>query len=244
MFLPTQENALAVVQCLDIIEKTGRFPKKSDGPICQNAENWDARKIHYHLSEFVDIEELPFYENQPEQNNLIAEEGLRELVNQSDMLYEAYDILLNYSKEIPEPESYKVIIPKNETFNPQKVNPDYVPNLWQWSNVSAIFLSLQALLKDPKGKKLTETLETIEQTQGKCPYPSAIVICQLKRKPKNSNPNEFSIVEDAWYTLKEPHQNGTISWLTNNQMCIEQVVDILEQIRNPTAQNNQVWDLV
>jgi hypothetical protein len=142
MYLPSQERALGLLQCLDIIDKTGELPQKKDGPLCRDAQKWDGQKILYYLTEFFDIEEPEFYHGKKEQNILLAEETLRELVNRDDSLQEMYEILLDYSKELPPADSCQIILPENKDYNPNKTNPDTIPNNWKWANCQLLFVSL------------------------------------------------------------------------------------------------------
>jgi hypothetical protein len=238
MYLPSQEKALASLQCLDILEKTGEMPSKKDGPLCLNAEKWSPEKLLYHIAEFVDIEEPAFYEGQLEQNSLLAEETIRELINKDDMLGETYEILLDYSQEIPEPKTCQIILPENKTIDIQSVNPDNIPNIWVWDNAQVIFVSTQALLKDPRGKKLCQTLETMKENDKTAP--DAIVVYELKKKTKKSPSDEFPIIDDIWYCLPEDYQKNGLGWLGRNHMCVEQCIEILNRIKTPYKLDDNV----
>lgn len=231
MYLPSQEKALAVVQCLNILEKVGELPTKKDEPLCLNSEAWSANRLLYHLSEFIDIEEPPFYDGQNEQNSLLAEETLREIINTEDQLSEVYEILLDYSQELPNPQHYQIVLPENKQYNPKTIKPDIIPNIWKWAHCQLLFVSLDCCLKDPNGKKIKAAVKTINENY-EC-SPEAIILYNYDKKSKD----KLLITDDVWYTLPYSYQLNNLSWISRGHMGIEQCLEIMEKIRGQDQTN-------
>lgn len=240
MYLPSQEKALGIIQCLDILEKTGEMPTTKDGPLCQKSEEWNAMRLLYHLSEFIDIDCPEFYEGQKEQNSLLAEETLRELIQRDECLSDIYEVLLEYSKEIPEPLSCQIAVPEKKKYHPNNINPEHVPNIWKWKNCQLLFVSVDACLKDPKGSKIEQSIITLMENNEYAPEGLVLYSYQQNKqtkkniKTKEGKENKYQnliITEDVWYTMPEPYQLDGLSWLGKNHMCVEQCIDILTKIR-------------
>jgi hypothetical protein len=228
MHFPSQEKALAIIQCLNILEKTGEMPTRKDGPLCLDAQKWSAQRLLFHLTEFFDIDEPEFYQDQNdqnEQNTLLAEETLREIIQRDENLGEIYSVLYEYSQDLPKVEQYQIVVPENKTYDPKKVNPDKIPNIWKWANCQLIFVSLDCCLKDPNGSKIKSLLKTLEEDQQT--RPEGIIVYNYDKKIKS----ELCILDDIWYTLPEPYQLKGLGWIGRNHMCIEQCLDIMNKIR-------------
>lgn len=232
MYLPSQEKALGIIQCLDILENSGELPTKQNGPLCLDAETWSAQRLLYHLGEFVEMEEPEFYESPGEQNNLLAEETLRELINRDNHLTEIYDILLGYSKELPSPRNYQVILPENKDYNSKIINPDKIPNIWKWQNCQLLFVSLDCCLRDPNGSKIKATIATIEENNGT--RPEGIVLYNYDKKNKKG----LLVLDDVWYNIPEPYQLKGLGWIGRNHMYVEQCIEIMEKIRGENQYSN------
>jgi hypothetical protein len=229
--LPSQRRARGLIEVLEKMESEGTLPDPKKDKLIQKAEKWGSRKTLYYLREFIDAEGPEFYQGEVEQNETLAEEAIRNLINDSDSLNQAYSIILCYADQIPEP---KMITPlakvsRRPTILNNKLDiTKEIPMIWSWEKVSILFLPFE-LAFSPNTKPL---IKIIERANKLSPHELRASIIYKLRLVKSRSQSEATIEEDLWAHCPKIEALESPSWLLSHGMITEDILDVLEDTKN------------
>jgi hypothetical protein len=231
ILLPSQERAIGLLEVLEKMESEGRLPNPKLDKMVQQAQLWGSRKTLYYLREFIDAEGPEFYQGEVEQNETLAEEAIRNLINDSDSLNEAYSIIMSYADQIPEPKIIKRLDGKRKmpTFINNRLDiHSEIPMIWSWEKVSILLIPFD-LAFSANTKPL---LKVIQKAELVSPHELRVAIIYRLKKLKHSKTDEYSIIsEDLWAHCPKEEALESPSWLLSHGMITEDILDILCDIK-------------
>jgi hypothetical protein len=229
ILLPSQQKAIGLLEVLEKMENESSLPDPKRDKLAHHAENWGSRRTLYYLREFIDAEGPEFYRGELEQNEILAEEAIRNLANDTESLNEAYSIIISYADQIPEPKAITRLdsskkIPTIVDNKLDIIKP--IPMLWTWNKASVLLIPFE-LAFCPSTARL---LKVIEHAETICPHELSTTII-YKLKPIRSK-KESVIAEDIWAHCPKKDALESPSWLLSHGMITEDILHCLELIKD------------